>query len=490
MRSVIALLAALLALSGPALADEEKLRIAVVLPYHGSYDPHWVYKAHELPEKVQEHLSVTLGEAYEIRVYPGEFETEGVTRVSLEGGKTYVIHQETVTMEEESLETEMGYALRQAARFTDRGRKGLVVILPAFLDRGGGHQGIEIPELIEKVLVEEEKVPQYAFVYEQFGITSWDRQDGLGIVPELLFENVKVELQKPLVGPNQRGEPGDPFKGCSNLLDFLRQHREEVGLLEIAFGTLRIGFWDDYKANIMYALRGVAERLGELLGVKIPVGEVDWALKNPFIRHGKAYYFAFQNPEIGPEKWERSRWEIRYEQFKKLMQDLYSQGVRYVIAFPYLTVTGITDRKLFEGNPEKGPEGSEPDVYDFPEAILRHFAGELVAETKAAVEKYTYVQDGKEHRKVVYINTRIYRLPADKLDTPGDMYVIYVRRGLLDAPGAVEKVARVIANYLSLKLPEWVHEYETLKGLAARKRAPVFPALALVAVLLPALRRR
>ncbi|WP_457614630.1 hypothetical protein [Methanopyrus sp.] len=463
MRSA-ALLLGLLAVLGPAAAEEQAPKIAVVIPYHGSYDPHWVYKAHEFPEKVQEILSVTFDE-YNLKVYPGEFETFGLSSVSLQGGKTYEVHTEVVNTGEEMLETELGYALKEAMKFTDNGKNGLIVVLPGFVDRGGQHQCVEIPDVIDIVLGN--KVPKYAVHYEPFGITNWDRQDNIGIVPELLSMNIQVEAEKTLTGPNGQGDPEDVFSSYKGkkLLDFLKDHKDEIGILEIMFGTLRIGYWDDYKSNAMYVLRGVAERLGNLLGTEIPVGEVDWALSNPFVKEGKAYFFAFQNPEIGPEKWETSRWEIRYEQFQKLMQDLCKQGVRYVIAFPYSTVTGITDRKLFEGNPENGPEGSEPDAYNYSEAILRHFGAELVAETTAEAEKYTYVQGDQKKEKVVYINTRIYKIPKDKLGTDADMYVIYVRRGLLDAPNAVEKVARVYADYIVIHLPTWLMQYEASKEI-------------------------
>ncbi|WP_456482334.1 hypothetical protein [Methanopyrus sp.] len=506
LRPLTAIVGLLVAL-GP-VAAEEGPKIAVVMPYHGSYDPHWIYKAHELPEKVQEILSVTFDE-YNIQVSPGSFETFGVTEVKLQGGKEYTVHQEEVNTGEEVLETELGYALKRAAEFTNYGKDGLIVVLPAFVDEGGQHQCVEIPDVINIVLGG--KVPKYAIHYEPFGITDWDRKDDIGVVPELFFMNIQEEANKNLVGPNGQGDPKDVFSAYKGkkLLDFLKDHKDEVGLLEIMFGTLRIGYWDNFRANAMYVLRGVAERLGSLLGTTIRVGEVDWALKNPFVKEGKAYFFAFQNPEIGPEKWEKSRWEIRYEQFQKLMQNLCKQGVRYVIAFPYTTVTGITDRKLFEGNPEHGPEGDEPEAYDYPEAILRHFGAELVAETVAEVEKYTYVKDGQEKTRTVYINARIYKIPKDKLGTDADMYVIYVRRGLLDAPNAVEKVARVYADYIALHLPTWLMEYEVAKRLSQggtaqggqsaqgaqgahrTKRAPVSPlVLALALAVIPLLSRR
>ncbi|WP_456483628.1 hypothetical protein [Methanopyrus kandleri] len=505
-----ALVVGLLVALGPATADEGP-KVAVVMPYHGSYDPHWVYMAHELPEKVQEILSVTYDE-YGIQVYPGSFETFGVTKVRLQNGKEYVIHQEEVNTGEETLETELGYALKQAEKFTNSGKDGLIVVLPAFVNRGGQHQCVEIPEVIDIILGD--KVPKYAVHYEPFGITNWDRQNDIGVVPELFFESIQEEAEKTLTGPNGQGDPGDVLSAYKDkkLLDFLREHKDEVGLLEIMFGTLRVGYWDDFKANAMYVLRGVAQRLGNLLGTTISVGEVDWALKNPFIREGKAYFFAFQNPEIGPEKWDKSRWEIRYEQFQKLMQNLCEQGVRYVVVFPYITVTGITDRKLFEGNPEHGPEGDEPEAYDYPEAILRHFGAELVAETVADVKKYTYVQEGQEKTRTVYLNARIYRIPKENLGTDADMYVIYVRRGLLDAPNATEKVARVYANYIATHLPTWLMEYEAAKGVEKRfegeinslkkdvgdlkerikkRKVAVYPVvLALALAVLPLLRRR
>ncbi|WP_088336153.1 hypothetical protein [Methanopyrus sp. KOL6] len=486
-----ALIVGLLVALSPVTASESP-KIAVVMPYHGSYDPHWVYMAHELPSKVQEILSLTYDE-YKIQVYPGSFETFDTTMVQLQGGKEYVIHQEEVNTGEEVLKTEFGYALKQAEEFTNSGKDGLIVVLPAFVNEGGQHQCVEIPEVIDIVL--RDKVPKCAIHYEPFGITDWDRKNDIGIVPELFFMNIQEEADKDLVGPNGQGDPEDVFstyKG-KKLLDFLRDHKDEVGLLELMFGTLRIGYWDDFKANAMYVLRGVAERLGDFLGTTIPVGEVDWALRNPFVKEGKAYFFAFQNPEIGPEKWEKSRWEIRYEQFQKLMQSLCKHGVRYVIAFPYTTVTGITDRKLFEGNPEHGPEGDEPEAYDYSEAILRHFGAELVAETVADVKKYTYVQGGRKKTRTVYINTRIYRIPKDKLGTDADMYVIYVRRGLLDAPNAVEKVARVYANYIAVHLPTWMMEYEAAKQGAGkynqetgaqreRKKLSVYPLMLALAL--------
>ncbi|AAM02258.1 hypothetical protein [Methanopyrus kandleri] len=501
-----ALVIGLLVALGPTAASESP-KVAVVMPYHGSYDPHWIYMAHELPEKVQEILSVTYDE-YNIQVYPGSFETYDVTKVRLQGGKEYVIHQEEVNTGEEVLKTELGHALKEAEEFTNSGRDGLIVVLPAFVNRGGQHQCVEIPEVIDIILGD--KVPKYSVHYEPFGITNWDRQNDIGIVPELLFRNIQTEAEKTLTGPNGQGDPEDVFSAYKDkrLLDFLVDHKDEVGLLEIMFGTLRVGYWDDFKANAMYVLRGVAERLGNLLGTTIPVGEVDWALENPFVREGKAYFFAFQNPEIGPENWEKSRWEVRYEQFQKLMQSLCRQGVRYVVAFPYITVTGITDRKLFEGNPEHGPEGDEPEAYDYPEAILRHFGAELVAETVADVRKYTYVQEGQEKTRTVYINARIYRIPKEKLGTDADMYVIYVRRGLLDAPNATEKVARVYANYIATHLPTWLMEYEAVKGMKEgfegeinslrkdvkslkKRKVAVYPAvIALALAMIPPLRRR
>ncbi|MHC1581088.1 MAG: hypothetical protein ACXQTC_05270 [Methanopyraceae archaeon] len=506
MRPLAVLLAALTALMGPALAEEESFKVAVVLPYHGSYDPHWVYKAHQLPEKLQEYLSATFSEGYDIKVYPGEFETFGVTEVTLQGGKTYEIHQESIRTEEETLETEFGYALKQAAQFTNKGKDGLIVILPAFLNRGGQHQGVEIPELIERVLVEDQKVPRYAYVYQQFGIASWDRQDDLGVVPELMYGNVKEEEKKRLVNISDSNLQ-NLLSGIQNptLGDLINKVKDELGLLVIAFGTLRVSYWQDYKANIEYVLKRLAEKLG--------------------IDRSKAKFFAFNNPEIGPEKWEKSRWSIRYDNFKQVMQELNKAGVKYVLVVPYLTVTGITDRKLFEGNPKQG----EPDVYDYKEAILRHFNAQLAAETQADKEQYTYVQDGKRKSATVYINTRIYKISKDQLGTSDDMYVIYVRRGVLDAPNAVEAVAKVLASYISLQLPAWRHRYETLKELEGgvssvsrevqqvkqrveglqgqvkglekrvsklerrggkRGKGPVLPVLALVALLPLAARRR
>ncbi len=444
MRPLAVLLAALTALMGPALAEEESFKVAVVLPYHGSYDPHWVYKAHQLPEKLQEYLSATFSEGYDIKVYPGEFETFGVTEVTLQGGKTYEIHQESIRTEEETLETEFGYALKQAAQFTNKGKDGLIVILPAFLNRGGQHQGVEIPELIERVLVEDQKVPRYAYVYQQFGIASWDRQDDLGVIPELMYKNVEAEEGKQLVNISDSNLQS-LLSGIQNptLGDLINtvKNKNELGLLVIAFGTLRVSYWQDYKANIEYVLKRLAEKLG--------------------IDRSKARFFAFNNPEIGPEKWEQSRWDIRYNNFKQVMQELNKAGVKYVLVVPYLTVTGITDRKLFEGNPKQG----EPDVYNYKEAILRHFNAQLAAETQANEEKYTYVQNGKQKNVTVYINTRIYRIPKDQLGTNDDMYIIYVRRGVLDAPGAVEAVAKVLASYISLQLPTWRHRYEAMKEL-------------------------
>ncbi len=447
MRPLAVLLAALTALMGPALAEEESFKVAVVLPYHGSCDPHWVYKAHQLPEKLQEYLSATFSEGYDIKVYPGEFETFGVTEVTLQEGensKTYKIHQESIKVGEETLETEFGYVLKQAAQFTNKGKDGLIVILPAFLNRGGQHQGVEIPELIERVLVEDQKVPRYAYVYQQFGIASWDRQDDLGVIPELMYENVEAEEKKQLVNISDSnlqsllGNTQNPT--LKNLIDKVK---DKLGLLVIAFGTLKVSYWQDYKANIEYVLKRLAEKLG--------------------IDPSKARFFAFNNPNI--EDWEKSRWEIRYDNFKDVMQKLNNAGVKYVLVVPYLTVTGITDRKLFEGNPKQG----EPDAYNDKEAILRHFNATLVAETQADVEKYTYVkktEQGSEQKSVtIYINTRIYRIPKDQLGTKDDMYIIYVRRGVLDAPKAVEKVAKVLASYISLQLPTWRHRYEALKEL-------------------------
>ncbi|MEO2241940.1 MAG: hypothetical protein ABGY09_07725, partial [Euryarchaeota archaeon] len=409
MRPLAVLLAALMALTGPALAEEEAFKVAVVLPYHGSYDPHWVYKAHQLPEKLQELLSATYSEGYDIKVYPGEFETFGVTKVTLKEsqGKTYEIHQESIRTEEETLETEFGYALKQAAQFTNKGKDGLIVILPGFLNRGGQHQGVEIPELIERVLVEDQKVPRYAFVYQQFGIASWDRQDDLGVIPELMYKNIEKEKEKQLVNINTNDSNLQSLlQGIQNptLKDLIDKVKNELGLLVIAFGTLRSSYWPDYKANIEYVLRYLRDKLG--------------------IDESKAKFFAFNNPEIGPKNWDKSRWTLRYDNFKQLMQDLNNAGVKYVLVVPYLTVTGITDRKLFEGNPKQG----EPDAYKCGNAILQHFKATLVAETEADKEQYTYVQDGKEKDVTIYINTRIYKISKSELGTNDDMYIIYVRR--------------------------------------------------------------
>jgi len=341
------------------------------------------------------------------------------------------------------------------------------------------------------VLVEDQKVPRYAYVYQQFGIASWDRQDDLGVIPELMYENVEAEEKKQLEMKKQDqnlksllGNIQNPT--LKNLIDSAK-NQGKLGLLVIAFGTLRVSYWQDYKANIEYVLKRLADKLG--------------------IEQSKAKFFAFNNPEIGPEKWEQSRWSIRYDNFKQVMQELCNAGVKYVLVVPYLTVTGITDRKLFEGKPKQG----EPDVYDYKEAILRHFEAELVAETKADEERYTYVKEteqGSERKSVtIYINTRIYKISKDKLGTKDDMYIIYVRRGVLDAPKAVEKVAKVLASYISLQLPTWRHRYEALKELKGsvsrevqqvkqrvekleKRGIPVLPVLALVALLPLAARRR
>jgi|GEM_PF-2932954 hypothetical protein len=483
------LLALAVALGLPAAAEAQQLtyvppNIAIIMVYHGSGDPHWAFKAHEFADAVKELTQLSFDEDYyHVEVFPAEFETMGLVKVTnVNTGKTYVIHQVLAMnpAEHEEDETELAYAFREAVQFTDHGQKGFIAVIPAFVDRGGEHQTQEIPALLW-ALEHEYKMPKFAVHYEPFGLVSWDRENNYGVAPKLAVANIEYEAQKPLVGPNQEGQPQGVFANFKTLGDVLKYaaQKHELGVLEIAFGTLRIGFWKDFVANMEYVLRGVVNYLNEKYGADIKLLQGAWVVQNGQVvfkvtKPGEAYFYAFNNPAIGVKKWGSlgSRWDIRYMVFKDIMKEFYQEGVRYVLVYPYQTVTGITDRMLFEGNPENGPEGQEPPFYGSPKtegkyAILRHFHGVLLAETKADVEKYIATYQNSEwlgngtYNFAIYMDTRIYEIPPGTL---GDwqqqpMYIMYVRRALMDAPNGVQELAKVFTSYVDTYMAEWLTQW-------------------------------